>query len=349
MTPLLPLELAFEKKAKEDKASFPNIGTDYVAQYNQLLNHLRTNVYPFVDSGLAALSETPGIYTIHNAQHFDEVVRYAGILLGEKANELSSYELYILLVAIRVHDVGNALGREDHEKHCFSILQSCGAAAGVDNPEKKIIGQIAQAHGGRTPCGKKDTIGIGLSSRKPIASTHIRPQLLAAIVRLADEICENSTRAPHILLQYDSIPEHNKIYHVYAKAIAASSIDDGALIVRFNINIKDIIREWGYGIDSHNNVKKMRFVDYVISRLEKMDRERRYCNRFTKDLYTIDKIRASIEVVDDQHDILEEIPIPELLDSGYPEEGCDQLKEQLSEYIDPYYWTKKYAKEFSDD
>lgn len=162
----LPLEKFFARKATAFPSALPIMSNNYVLQYEGFLNYLRVNLYPGIDVGLAANSDESGFYTAHNGEHFDEVVRFAGKLLGIETGDedlalidLSPYELYILLMAIRIHDVGNIEGRERHEQRCFKVLKDSGAASGADDTEKKIIARIAQAHGGRTTAGSRDTIG----------------------------------------------------------------------------------------------------------------------------------------------------------------------------------------------
>jgi hypothetical protein len=171
---LLPLEKLFQKRSTECPTELPQLGSKYFEQYCGLVNVLRTEYYTKIDAGLAALTLVPGqasgIYTAHDSDHFDEVIVQAGELLGAQElidgsevsrsrSVLNAYELYILLVAIRVHDVGNIFGRERHEKKCFEILNAVGSTAGTHSPEKKIIAKIAEAHGGLTSSGSKDTIG----------------------------------------------------------------------------------------------------------------------------------------------------------------------------------------------
>ena len=203
MTEYLPLEKAFFKSAS-DKSKFPRLTVDYAELYRGLLGHLRANIYKDIDAALAANSAIPGFYTAHNSEHFDEVVRYAGDLLGVETGDekvgLKPYELYMLLVAIRIHDAGNIHGREEHEKKCFSVLRNCGAASGDDDSEKKVIANIAQAHGGKTNRGDKDTIG-DLEAVIHSANSWIRARLIASIVRFADEICEIRSRAANYLLE----------------------------------------------------------------------------------------------------------------------------------------------------
>jgi hypothetical protein len=341
---LLPLEKLFVKEAA-DKSKFPSLTVDYVQLYQGLVNYLKTNLYQHIDTGLAANSSISGFYTAHNSEHFDEVVHYAGLLLGvNKGDEvinLNPYELYILLVAIRIHDAGNIHGREDHEKQCFFILKNCGAA-GDDDAEKKIIAKIAQAHGGKTSTGDKDTIGE-LDLRKTVAKVFIRPRLIASIVRFADEICENRNRAANYLLKYGNLPKHSEIFHKYAASICANAIssEEHRLIIEYRVSLSDISKPWGCAISGKKTETFL--IDEILDRLEKMDRERRYCNVYSREVYTINSIRATIEIFDDNHDshdTVEIISVPELSDSGYPEAKEGGLKEQLKEYCGAKYYQK---------
>lgn len=350
---LLPLEELFRKRAIGRPTELANLSNDYFAQYQQMVNVLRTDYYPNIGTGLAANSSEPGFYTAHDGQHFDEVVLHAGILVkaevllsAELTNpgptELNAYELYLLLAAIRIHDVGNMYGRDGHEKKCFQILQQLGAAAGLETTEKKIIARIAQAHGGKTSSGSKDTIGqLDISTRS--GNVVYRPRLLAGIVRIADEICENRRRAANVLLQERRLPRHSEIYHQYAASIVGNSwsVSDRALHLKFEAKLCDIERPWGCEerrIDETTLVNEVYLMDEIFSRLEKMDRERRYCNMYTREMFTIDAIKVTMDIVSDaDHDCIESVKIPELSDRGYPEEQGTWLRTQLQNYCGAAY------------
>ena len=98
-------------------------------------------------------------------------------------------------------------------------------------------------------------------------------------------------------------------------------------------NKNDISKKWGCEPRkaSGGDVTDFLLIEEILERLEKMDRERKYCNRFSRDLYSVASIRAKIDVVNDELDILDEIAIPTLEDLGYPEHG-KRLKEQLARY-----------------
>lgn len=347
---LLPLEELFRARAANRPTELPQMNADYFSQYQQLLNVFRTQYYPKVDAGLAANSHEPGLFTAHDSEHFDEVVLHAGELVNAEsslkgemtsaASELNAYELYILLVAIRVHDVGNIYGREDHEKKCFQILREIGGAAGLDDREKKAIANIAQAHGGRTSLQSKDTIGQ-LDVKLLANSVSYRPRLLAGIVRIADEICENKRRAATVLLRQGKLPKHNEIYHQYADSLSGNRwvASDRSLHLTFEPKLSEVEKPWGCEErtdTSNNSVSEAYLLDEIFARLEKMDLERRYCNMFTREIFTIDAIKITIIIVsDDDHDPISTIPVPELSDRGYPERLGGGLLSDMREYCGP--------------
>lgn len=326
MTPLLPLEKYLKNKSS-DKSSFPNLAYDYFEFYQSLVSNLRSNVYKDIGVGLAANSALTGFYTSHDSDHFDQVVNYAGFLLGinnenysTSALTISPYEVYILLVAIRIHDAGNIFGREKHEKKCYQILKDF-LPKGADLAEAKVIANIAQAHGGKVN-GNKDTIGL-LPKQNSLASATLRDQLLAAVLRFADEICENRGRSANYALECESLPEHSIVYHKYASVIVSNRIQDHLLYIDYHIHSDDVIKTW-----LHNNEQEY-LIDIIYNRLEKMNLERIYCNRFTRCLYTIDGIRAEITIIDRNRDPIHTITA-ELSDEGYPNQHfslVDQLKD----------------------
>lgn len=350
--PLLPLESLFRDRANARPTELPQMSANLFAQYQQLLNVLRTDYYPKVDAGLAANSSEPGFYTAHDAEHFDEVVLHAGQLLSAEnpsrmemnsaTADLNAYELYILLVAIRVHDVGNIYGRGGHEKKCFQILCDLGGAAGLDTREKKAIADIAQAHGGKTHSSSKDTIGQ-LGVKMAAGSVSFRPRLIAGIVRIADEICENKRRAANVLMRQSSLPKHSEIYHKYAASLHGNrwSPNDRTLHLTYEASLSEVGQPWG--CEPRTNLDKelvteTYLLDEIFARLEKMDLERRYCNMFTREIFTIDAIKASVSVVTDENrDPIETIAVPELSDRGYPETRGERLQDEMRDYCGPNY------------
>jgi hypothetical protein len=351
---LLPLEKLFEKKS-QDKSQLPHLSEDIFSRYTKIRDYLREHVYPLIGSGLSALSADRGIYTSHGPEHFDEVVKYAGHLLGcERGDEdisLSAYELYLLLSAIRLHDAGNAYGREEHEKRVIQILRTMGDVSGPDDVEKKLIAVIAEAHGGKTLDGSKDTIS-SLREMDTIGSVDVRPRLLAAIVRFADEICESRTRAAGFLLRQGALPRHNEVFHKYASCISSVKVRSAerTVSIKYALSAEDALKTWGKGKDE-DNVEQVFLIDEIFQRLEKMFLERRYCVRFMQGRYNIDRIRAEIEIHDDNGTEILKLAIDEedegypsltsTLRDKYPEFTGEMVRERLSSELEPIHKNEK--------
>lgn len=294
-----PFEIEFFAGAAKDRHSFPGTTLKYDDRYKSKVNSLQTSIYRSIDAGLSALSEdTGGIYTGHDSAHFDEVIKYAYMLLGkpkieEKTSSLagfSPFEIYMLLMAIRIHDVGNIVGRELHETRCLEVLQEISDISD-DTFEINHIVQIAQAHGGRHRIFGKDTIGA-LPEVSTVGSCDVRMRTLAAITRFADEICETSRRAATFLLLKDLLPEQSKIYHQYAYSIKSVSVNsDRILRLTYQIDDNLLLKTWA------SPKGECYLSDYILDRLEKLNTERIYYNQFVDARFQVNNIEARVQVV----------------------------------------------------
>lgn len=296
----LPLEKKLEEFAKSRRDEFANQHVDYWDRYKAMLSSLRLHVYPNINAGLSCLSKSPGFYTDHGERHFDEVVRYAGFLLDntfvQPDSSLRPYELYLLLCAIRVHDAGNIDGRDDHDKRAFSILQEYGGDIQKDAPEHRLIGDIAQAHGGRTiNDNDKDTIGA-LIDETVVGAVDVRPQMVAAIVRFADEICENRSRASTHHINQNNLPSESKLFQLYANSIAGAKPDrkNKSFKLRFGFDVALFVDKHPAPRDEAGNQKQKYLIDDVWERIDKLNHERVYCNRFLLPQMQTDRLEITM-------------------------------------------------------
>lgn len=313
---LLPLEAYLQQVVNEHGDMFPRSGFDYFRQYQNIKNWLTDNYYRNANSGLA----TEGFpYTHHDLGHVDDVIRMAGQILdlqsgGEwRSPLLHPYEIYQLLVAILLHDAGNAQGRKDHPKRATTILNEMGDISGVDAVEKSMIGSIARAHGGKGRAGDGDTIRHEITGPDNQKHSHanFRPRALAGIVRLADELSDNQYRAnPEALKRPYKWPE-SVVHHQYCKAITANADPlQRKIFLNFHVPISILSEKFPH------EGKSIFFIDYISERLSKCDLERQYCNRHMRVAY-FDSINVSLTLMD-EHDIID-VPITlEIKDEGFP-------------------------------
>lgn len=289
---LLPLEERLKELSSSARNKFVDMSVDYYERYKSLLNSLRSNVYPHINAGLASLSKSPGLYTDHGERHFDEVVRYAGLLLEGNEDKIEPYELYILLCAIRIHDAGNIDGREEHEKRTQNILKQYGGDINTNSMEVRLISQIAQSHGGYIEGTKdKDTIG-SLQETPGVGPQVVRARLIAAIVRFADEICEHSARASNHNLKAGNVIPTSYLFQLYAQSIQTARIikKDKLFCISFYLNI-DFFKD-KYPVPDRPDKY---FIDDVLDRIEKLNTERLYCNRFLLREFQVDRIEVTFD------------------------------------------------------
>lgn len=311
---------------------FPGAGrVNYPQQYKTLSEYLNRNLHPEVEKGAAVHANdpqaTPGapgdgiaasehdsalFLNDHGPEHVTMVIRRASDLLSFNSPDaaLTPYETYIFLVAAHLHDLGNVYGRTLHEQKGRQLLQSLGSRAGDDDLEKMVISQIAAAHCGRYDGHDPDTIGH-------LEDTHllgepVRIQSLAALLRLADELADDRSRASRFRNVPGVIPQQNEIYHQYSHSLHSVVIADKEIMLKYDMN---------FGIASREFPKKQQQVfllDEIFERTLKMHRERMYCMRFLRPLSRVDAIHVTIEVFNDVYSArLERLPY-RLQEIGYP-------------------------------
>ena len=323
---LLPLELWLKKKSTNQNL-FPSGSGNHFDRYQQIKQYLEMNVYPLI--GAATSAEDGGIYTDHSITHFNAVIRYAGKLLdlnaseGDKENaediKLNPYEVFILLISILLHDAGNIYGRTGHEKKPLVIFQDMGRAICTDEFEARFIAKIAEAHGGKAidEYGQETKDTIRNSPLKEIGtyrSVEYRPQLIAALVRFADEICEDRTRAARFLLSHSQLPKKSEIYHYYADAISSVDVDlvSKFVSIKYELKREDVLNKKGKGEQEEY------LIDEIIDRLEKMYCELLYCRAFMYEVVPINQIRATITIYGEDIELEEGFILTE---KGYPKDA----------------------------
>lgn len=314
------LEAQLQTLAASTPERFPNPAADYHQRYATAKDYLDRQYYA---STAASLASGGVRYTKHDIKHVDDVIRMAGRLLGLGKSEsvtLEPFEVYVLLLAILLHDAGNAVARQGHEKHAHEILAEIGALIDLEPLERRQIALIAQAHGG-TVEGDKDTIGRLLKeSRTEIAGCTLRPQALAAVLRFADELADNPRRADEQALGAAGDASGAAIHNQFCKAINVE-VDPQGRDVKIGFLIDRELLDREYTLIEGENTRQILLVDYIAERLQKCDRERRYCGRFLYDLARFDRIRVRVDIAD-RHEIVKEIRF-DLEDVGYPTHSRD--------------------------
>lgn len=282
-------------KGTKDFRKFP-FGYDYPTKYHGIANQLETWVHPFVNQG--SMLQDNGFLTDHGPDHINTVIKRATQLVVnmKPKDSLTPYEVYILLMAIQVHDVGNIISRNGHEESSVAIIEQLrDTLTEYDKIEWVVIFDIASAHGGE----EKDKISK-LPQKEPIHGFEIRYQLLAAILKFSDELAEDSSRAARYLSKNLRLPELSSLFHEYANSLHSVLINSDSRIVSMHFNIHEVILHKTFKKEIKSNDSKeiieQHLVNEIFLRTMKTHYERLYCMRFLRPVINIDRIRVSIKV-----------------------------------------------------
>lgn len=299
----------------------------FADQYGTLRKHIAT-VHKDTTAGASAVDG--GLLTDHGPEHINMVIRRASHLIMSEKCHLSAYEIFLLLAAIHLHDVGNILGRADHQFRAKDVADWLGSSVSPDTIVRRNIAQIASAHtSGNSE--DKDTISK-LAPKDYILNELVRPRLLASILRFADELADDRSRASRFLLETEALPPGSEVHHAFAYALHSTVIDHDAREVQlfFELERGTAMRKM------EKNKSQVFLLDEILLRSAKLHRERVYAMLFMRDCIPIEAIRVSIHVYGDGLDPVEKIGY-RLADVGYPAEtaaGVYSIAPELSSYSD---------------
>ncbi|MGV2981188.1 hypothetical protein ACERNI_13415 [Camelimonas sp. ID_303_24] len=306
-----------EEFAKK-KNGFPRSGAfDYPAVIAGWIKQLEGFVLPYVTAGANAVDGT-GHLTMHDAEHVNRVRQVAANLISQSDTiDLTHFELTLLLVAIYLHDVGNSLGRAGHERQINRALNAAGTMLQIDTIEYATAKQIAGAHGG-TVNGSKDTISR-LPERTAAHGAHVRPRLLAAILRLADELADDPARANKVQLAAGILPSGSEVYHVVAAGLHSQMPEANTREIELKFTFYDpglFKRKLGKGNgDVH-------LLEEIFERSIKTFNEARYCSRFMRPYLEFERVKVDIIIFDDQLELLHNI-VYTIAENGYGDQRLD--------------------------
>lgn len=305
-------------KFKGKKNLFPN-NKDYVSYYEVFKEKFDKEVHPEVKAKILEI-EKEGYYNDHGVEHIKMVIERVSKIISclnpTFSNEknkfhISPYELFIILMAINLHDTGHLIAsRAEHARAGKKLLSKFDSGNLLSSGEKTIIGNIAQAHG-----GKEDPIGK-LDFETNLSHEIIRPQFLAALLRLGDELSEDETRASNFLLELDEIEKTSIIYHFYSASLNSVSLNGSEISLVFYIMSNRL--EKAYDKVSKNGIVKQYLINEIYERTQKTLLESLYCSRYLPEKARFNKVKVKINLLHENHENIISPIGYELKENGYP-------------------------------
>lgn len=290
-----------ERVHRGDDGDFPHFLENAHKLFEAYEEFMEKNIHPVVEAGAAASGD--GILTGHGARHVQTTINVAGRLIADMLAEFNGYEIYILLLSAHLHDVGNYYGRTGHEEKIREVVDLISVEALRDEPLKMLLLDIAGAHGGELPGGNKDKISK-LLPKDSCNSMKVRPQLLAAILRFADELADDNTRTTVL-----PVLIKNEIFHRYSAVLSPVDLEGATATMKYYLSSEDVTTKYGKGR------RKVLLYEEILERLEKCMKELEYCRLYSGGFIKITTLSVQINIM---HASKPEPLVFRLTLSGYP-------------------------------
>ena len=312
----------------------------YLAKFRALEAHFLDKVHPFVDGGLLADSiktaekkgETPDIMTIHGCRHISDLIESLDKITQSiddrgGVSPLTPLEAYILLCAAHLHDAGNIGGRKDHPIRSRELIKN-HVDLFYDTDTRQNVFNVARVHGGTSGKYGKDTF------REMPRDNFVPPRLrlLAAVLRIADELSENPERVPSELLKWFQASVKSNFAYRYAGAFRRFHLQND--IVYIELRVYPEQHEYAGEVDGET----IGFFDHLERKIDVIEREIRYCSQYGRPGFDVSRIQISVEYYEDSSPSMANntSTITLDLDHGYPGElrplsdRCTELAESTS-------------------
>jgi len=265
----------------------------------------------------------------HGKGHVETVIyRATRLALCIKNSKLTLPEIFVLLCAIQIHDIGNIHGRENHTLSFRNEFEEYARESFITESSLiRCVFDVAKVHGGKIG-GKDDTIeAANLHYNATVLQKNIRQRLLASILRFADELADDYTRTFDVKIH--DLPEYSKLYHAYSGILQSVTIEEeekeeNAWFVRlcYDVMLQEALSSYKkLEKDKNGNVVSVTIplLSEVIERTKKMERERRYCSRHFLPHIILKRIK--VEIVIDMGGLENPKEISYTLEeTGYPAE-----------------------------
>jgi hypothetical protein len=212
----------------------------------------------------------------HGPGHIRRVIEHLGQLVGADpigTAVVNIYELYLAMMSVLYHDVGLLRGREGHAAYSGLLLGDDPNYYIFPDWDLKIIQAAVETHSSSTDIEERCAAFPNIFQVGPYS---VRARVIAALVRLADELDEDSRRADKDLMEKANIPAESRFYWEFCQHISGIVADPSNLEIRVDAAFapEDRLRLGSTGEDVGSFL--LRFAE----KLAKINHERIYVSTF---------------------------------------------------------------------
>ena len=241
----------------------------FVEKYRLMKQRLLNVEYEHWAAGFAAGNN-------HGRGHITRVLENLDHLIGSRPlQHLSVYELFLAMMSILYHDIGLLQKRQEHADISRALLEGDANDAYIINTiDKEFIAAAVVSHSSSKDIAEECS---RFAPEEIIANHKARPTVIAALVRLADELDEDYRRADPILERKLDLPEESRFFWLFCQRVRG---------VRPNFVSKHI--DVNLALEPQDTTtygklpggKTRHFVSFVAEKLAKINHERVTVNRF---------------------------------------------------------------------
>ncbi|MBI1945391.1 MAG: NACHT domain-containing protein [Deltaproteobacteria bacterium] len=231
----------------------------------------------------------------HGPEHIKRVLKYLDELLGpDQLAHVSAYELWIAAMAVLYHDIGILRGRKGHAAKSAELLLRDGNSYIFDEVDKNYIELAVFSHSSSVSIDEKCQQHEECETAK---GAQIRPRLVCALVRLADELDEDFRRSPPSLQEKLDLPDESRVYWAFNQRVFGVGVSRPSSEISLNVqlNASDYYRK-----DYTLSGKPISLADFALKKFVKLNDERRTCNKHLPPSLRLNRIRLGIRVKDRQ-------------------------------------------------
>lgn len=207
----------------------------------------------------------------HGRGHITRVLENLDHLLGPDPLKhlFGPYELFLAMMAILYHDIGLLHERKGHEEISKTLLEGdTNDAYIINNIDKELIAAAVVSHSSSKDIAHE----CGRFSPEEIIGVHrVRPAVIAALVRLADELDEDYRRADPILQRRLRLPPESDFFWRFCQRVRGVRPNLAAKRIDFNLALE---AEDTMTVSPIPGGKVRHFVAFCAEKLAKINAER---------------------------------------------------------------------------
>jgi hypothetical protein len=260
------------------------VGQPLYAKYQVLKDRLFTQEYSHWAAAFPGGND-------HGPGHIERVLEKLDQLLDGNAhgkNLVRPYELFLCMMSILYHDIGLLRGRADHADISSLFVEEEHNDYLVDPADRDIISAAVVSHSSSKDI-REELARFAIEEL--IGGHSIRPHLIAALVRLADELDEDFRRADPIVQRRLTLPADSKFFWEFCQRVRGIRPDRNSHIINMDI----AFTEGDVGRSVVIGGRRRAFVSAFGDKLAKINSERMLVNHFLPNSIRYHYVKLSVK------------------------------------------------------